>query len=266
MFPLALAHLTALDLPPPALVQAAAKAGFAKVGLRLHPAAPGAIEYYSVPGTPDFAELKAVLDGEGIRIHDIEIVSIGPGFAATDYLYLLEAGQALGAATLNVSGDDEDRSRLTDNFAALCEQARTFAMRVDLEFMRWRAIGTLEQSAEIVTDANAGNGRILLDALHLFRSGGSIETLKSIDRSLIGSIQLCDGRGPIPSGDEAVIFEARQNRFAPGDGELPLKELVEHLADLQGLQWGVETPMLDTPAPDCIARGHAGASVLLGRF
>lgn len=266
MFPLALAHLTALDLPPPVLVQAAAKASYAKVGLRLHPAARGAIEYYSAPGTPEFAELKAVLDGEGIGIHDIEIVSIGPGFAATDYLYLLEAGQALGAATLNVAGDDDDASRLTDNFAALCAQARSFAMRVDLEFMRWRAVGTLSQAVAIVTRAGAENGRILLDALHLFRSGGSVETLKSIDRTLIGSVQLCDAIGPTPPSDDAVIFEARQNRLAPGDGQFPLIELIEYLAELQDLQWGVETPMLDVPAQDCISRGHNGASGLLTRL
>lgn len=263
---LALAHLTALDLAPPALVRAAATTGYAKVGLRMHPAAPGAVDYYSAPGSSAFLELNAVLNGEGIEVHDIEMVSIDGKFRASDYRSLLEAGQALGATALNVSGDDEDRSRLTDNFAALCEEADAFNMRVELEFMRWRTIGTLQQAVAIVNGANAGNGRILLDALHLFRSGGNIETLKSIDRSLIGSLQLCDARGAIPSDDEAIIFEARQNRLAPGDGELPLSELVEHLADLPGLQWGVETPMLDTIAQHCIARGHAGALTLVGPF
>ena len=262
---LSLAHLTAITLPPAALVRAAARAGYGKVGLRLPPAAPGAIDYYAAPGSPAFMQLQAVLEGEGIGLHDVEMVSIGPGFVAADYRYLLEAGQALGATTLNVSGDDDDVGRLGDNFAALCAQASSFAMRVELEFMRWRPVGTLEQAVAIVTRANSENGKILLDALHLFRSGGSMKTLQSIDRALIGSVQLCDASGPIPSGDEAIIGEARGNRLAPGDGQLPLEELVAYLVDIEDLQWGVETPMRDVPAQDCIELGYAGALGLLAR-
>ena len=46
--PLGLAHFTVLEVPPLDLVSLAARIGYASVGLRLHPAFPGA-PYYTIP-------------------------------------------------------------------------------------------------------------------------------------------------------------------------------------------------------------------------
>lgn len=45
MIPLSLAYLSELAVPPLALVELAAQAGFASIGLRMMAAAPGGIEY-----------------------------------------------------------------------------------------------------------------------------------------------------------------------------------------------------------------------------
>ena len=63
--PLGLAHLTALELPPPDLARQAARAGFQAVGFRLHPPMTGGIAYPSRSGTRAHHELRHLLAGEG---------------------------------------------------------------------------------------------------------------------------------------------------------------------------------------------------------
>jgi sugar phosphate isomerase/epimerase len=237
--PLAVAHLTALDLAPVALVREAARSGFSAVGLRLHPVLPGATCYPIAAGSPAAHELKAVMAGEGVQVSDIEFVSLTPDFQLTDHEALLAAGADLGATSLTVSGDDLEIERLTHNFAALCELASGYGLRVDLEFMRWRAVATLQQAVAVVTAAGQGNAGVLLDALHLYRSGGDEKALAEVDPRYLRAVQLCDA--PLQAPAEALIIqEAREGRLLPGSGELPLTALLSALpADVH---ISVETP------------------------
>ena len=223
---LGVAHLTALHLAPADLVTQAAGAGFSSVGLRLHPATAGGL-YYPL----DVAArqvLKAVLDDQGMRVGDIEFVELTPDVDIEALASLLETGADLGATSLTVSGDDSELSRLTDHYAALCQLAAGFGLRVDLEFMRWRAVATLQQARLIVEGAGQANGGILLDALHLFRSGGEVAMLADIDPYWLRSVQLCDA--PLQAPPETqIITEAREGRLPPGQGQLPLAELLAAL-------------------------------------
>jgi sugar phosphate isomerase/epimerase len=153
---------------------------------------------------------------------------------------MFEAAAELGAQRVNVSGDDPEFSRLAAHFAEICELAGTFGLGIDLEFMRWRHVGSLPQAAEIVRLAGAQNGGILLDALHLFRSGGSLADVRALEPGLIRSAQLCDAPAAAPAPEE-IIEEARNHRLPPGEGELPLGELVRSLQP--GVALAVEVPM-----------------------
>ena len=239
MRPLGVAHLTALNLAQFELVREAARAGFAAVGLRLHPVMPGARAYPLKSGSLAARELKAVIAGEGVRVSDIEFVSLKPAFQLTDYEGLLAAGADLGASSLTVSGDDLDHARLVHNFAALCELAGGYGMRVDLEFMRWRPVATLQQAVAVVTAARQGNAGVLLDALHLYRSGGDENAVAQVDPHYLRAVQVCDA--PLQAPEETLIIqEAREGRLMPGRGQLPLEALLSALpADVQV---SVETP------------------------
>ncbi|MDQ1223765.1 hypothetical protein QE432_005393 [Agrobacterium sp. SORGH_AS 745] len=80
--PVGIAHFSAIQLPPQQFVRHAAVAGFNSVGLRLHPAFPGA-PYYELPqGSRDAMEFRTLLDSEGINVFDIEFFIIGPDFNA----------------------------------------------------------------------------------------------------------------------------------------------------------------------------------------
>lgn len=239
--PLGLAHFTALEVPPADLVSLAARSGFAFIGLRLHPAFPGAPFYMLPAGSDASRDMKRQLDDEGVRVYDIEFVVIGEDFVATSLAPMLEAASVLGARRLSVCGDDPDRARLVSSFSALCDVAAGFGMGVDLECMAWRKVASLPDAVEVVKAAGRSNGGVLVDALHLSRTGGSPNDVRAIPPSLIRSAQLCDAPASRPTSTDAIIQEARSRRLPPGEGALPLRDLLAALPDDTALS--VEVPM-----------------------
>ncbi|MBD9509062.1 sugar phosphate isomerase/epimerase [Ensifer sp. ENS10] len=245
---LGVAHFSAIDVEPAKFVSLAAAAGFSSIGLRLHPAFPGA-PYYDLPVGSDAArDVKARLNGEGISLYDIEFVVIGPDFDPVDLASMLEAASALGARRLSVCGDDPDRGRLVAKFAALCDFAATFGMGVDLENMGWRTVASFDDSLTIVQDSNRDNAGVLIDALHFFRNGGQANDVSSAPPGMIRSIQLCDARGPAPRAADQMVSEARTGRFAPGLGELPVESLMRVLP--AGAAVSVEVPIHSNQTPE----------------
>lgn len=249
---LGLAHLTALEVPPLDLVGIAARAGFGLIGLRLHPAHPGGVAYALPPGSAALAEMRRRLDGEGVGVHDIEFVTIGPDFVAAAVVPVLEQAAALGAARISACGDDPDPARQAASFAALCEAAAGFGLGVDLEWMGWRPVATLADALRTVRDAAWPNGAILVDALHLARNGATPADLRGVDPALIRSVQICDAGPTPPATREAIINEARGGRLLPGTGALPLRDLLAALGEHAVLS--CEVPMANPPPPEERAR------------
>lgn len=251
---LGVAHLTALELAPIEWVREAARAGFSSVGLRLHPAMAGGIAYPLMPGSQALQQLKTTLDAEGVAVNEIEFVELTPLVNVTALASLLESGAQLGARCLTVSGDDPEHSRLADNFAAVCQLAAGYGLRVDLEFMRWRHIGNLQQAVALIAAAGQANGGVLLDTLHLFRSGGDVAAVAELDRRNIHGVQWCDAPAQAPTG-EGILREAREGRLPAGQGELPLAGLLEVLAP--EVHWSVEVPCQAMGAPERLAQAFS---------
>ena len=80
--PLGLAHFTVIEVPPLELMDLAARVGFARIGLRLHPAFPGAPSYEIPRGSEAMREMKHRLDDTRIEVFDIGFVTIDPSFIA----------------------------------------------------------------------------------------------------------------------------------------------------------------------------------------
>lgn len=260
---LGLAHLTALDLSPPALIAEAARAGFAAVGLRFVPATTGGPAYLTRVGTEAHRALKQILAAEGVRVGDIEFIQLTPDVDVQAFAGVFEAAADLGAMSVTVSGDDRDHARLTAHFAELCDLARPFGLRVDLEFMRWRAIGALPQALAIVREAGKSNGAVLVDALHLTRSGGKAADLISLPDEWLRAAQVCDAGADVPVSEAAIIAEAREGRLPPGEGSLPLGDLLEALPADAFLSVEMPMPALETRAR--IAAAHDATRRLLDR-
>ncbi len=78
----------------------------------------------------------------------------------------------------------------------------------------------------VVTRANHPNAHILVDALHVFRSGTPPQEFAALDPALLGPLQLCDAPATPPAD---LIAEARTRRLLPGAGELALPALIDAL-------------------------------------
>lgn len=227
---LGLAHLTILEVPPLELVDLAAAAGFHRIGLRLQPAFAGSQFYRLRAGSAASREMQRRLRDTGVQVYDIEFLSLNEHFDVSHYAALLEDAQALGAQRLSVCGDDANEARLVASFASLCEQAQKHGLGVDLEYMAWREVACFEDALAIVLGAGCANGGVLIDTLHLWRTGGSPLDVQRAPPGVIRSIQLSDAQTrSAPTTREAQIAEGRCGRLPPGQGALPLKDLLLEL-------------------------------------
>jgi sugar phosphate isomerase/epimerase len=68
---------------------------------------------------------------------------------------------------------------------------------------------------------------VLVDPLHLARSGGTVDDVRRLPAGLLPYLQFCDAASAGPAPDlEAAGAEARRTRLPPGDGALPLAGLL----------------------------------------
>jgi sugar phosphate isomerase/epimerase len=219
----------------PDLVTVAAGAGFDSVGLRICPATDGERPWPMSAGSPMLAETARRCADTGVTVLDVEAIRLAP--RSPDYAPVLEAAAELGARFVNALCEDPDLGRLSDEFAGLAEAARPYGIRPVIEFMAYRSVGTLQDAVAIAAPSGGG---ILVDALHVQRCGVSPARLAAVEPGLIGYVQLCDAPLAAPADE---IAEARSGRLLPGEGSLPLRDLLDALPD--GIPVTVEAPGAD---------------------
>lgn len=246
-------HLTMLDVSPPEMVGIAHEAGFDAVGLRIQAASPDEEPWPMGAGSPMLRETLLRLDATGVRVLGVEVARIGPDTSRADYEGTLEVGAELGARYLTVNGDDPDTGRVTETFSALVADARPYGIQPLIEPIPYTEVSNLDVAVRI---AGRSEGGVLLDTLHFQRYGGTPEDLRSIPPGLFGYVQLCDAPLAPPSGLPRPLelprgqstdgtdlqLESRAMRLLPGDGELPLREILA--AALDGIPVSVEAPVL----------------------
>jgi sugar phosphate isomerase/epimerase len=221
-----LAHLTVLDADPLALIEAAAGAGFDAIGLRIVP--PFAADPI-VPVVGDAGlqkRIKRRLRDTGIAILDVEAIWLRPDTRIEDIRPALETGAALGAKYVLSVGFDTDTARLLDNFATLCGMAHGCGLRTMFEFIPYSTTGSLREAHDLLVAAAPANAGLLVDALHLRRSGGHPADVAAYDPALFSYVHLCDAPMAQPAVDGSRD-EARRNRLYPGDGELWLDAFLD---------------------------------------
>jgi sugar phosphate isomerase/epimerase len=260
--PIGIAHLTALDVPPAELVGMAARTGYASVGLRLFAAYPGAPVYSLPPGSAALRDLLDRLDATGVRVHDIETITLDAEFSLDGVSQVFESGAALGARRVTVSGDDPDAGRLVANYAALCDLAAPFGLGVDIENLGWRRVATFADALALAQAAARPNAGVLVDALHFFRNGGRPADLAAVPPGLLRCAQLCDAPAAAPTTRDGLVAEARGGRMAPGAGALDLRALVASLPE--GTALSLEVPTGEgLPAETLLARLMAATRAFL---
>ncbi len=236
---LSLAHLTVLRADPLELIEIGARAGFDAVGLRVVP--PFATDTI-VPVVDDAVlqkKIKRQLSDAGVSIFDVEAFWLMADSDLEHMRRAIEVGGELGAQSVLVVGNDPDRSRLMDNFSMLCAHCREFGLRPMLEFIPYSQIRSLPEAHDFLTDSAETGAGLLVDALHLSRSGGQPADLGDYCKALFAYMHLCDASMPPPTGEQ-VRVEARGHRLYPGEGDLPLIDFVNGFE--KGIPVSIEAP------------------------
>ncbi len=264
---ISLAHLTVLDTTPPELVGVAAAAGFRTIGIRLT-ATPsvGVPPYDILREGPMLRETLARLADTGVSVLDTEFLRFEPEIPVGIPEGFLEVSARLGARNVLVMSAEPDESRTLERFCELCDRAAPYGLRVCLEFAIYTGVRTLAHAAQFVARSKRANASVLIDALHFSRSGGVPRDVDAVDPALLRYAQICDASPDMPGpGDTpALIREARTGRLLPGEGVLPLAELVAALPADAAL--AIEAPCRATaelPALERARRAQRALTALL---
>jgi len=260
---LSLAHLTVLDATPPELVTVAAAAGFRRVGIRLTATPSVGVPPYDMLGdTPLLRETLRRLDDTGVSVLDVEFLRFEPETPIGVPEGFLEAGARLGAKYVLVMSAEPDEARTLDRFGNLCDRAAQYGLHVCLEFAIYTGVRTLAHAARMVKQSGRSNASILVDALHFSRSGGLPADVAQIDPALFRYAQICDAAPGMPTDAPELIREARTGRLLPGEGVLPLRELVGALPATTLLS--VEAPVRATVGLPALERAQRAYRAMLG--
>lgn len=240
---LAIEFISAFGMRPADFVRLAAGLGVSRIGLAPSPITdnPHGYEPWDLRGNPSLVrETKAALKDEGVQVSQGEGFLIMPGMEIADSKPTLDVMAELGAPLINCVAIEQDRARAIDQFAHLAAMAGERGLAATLEFMPMFWPGNLGEALAFAVDSGAANGKLMVDAMHLYRSGGSADDLAAIGPERIGYVQLCDVPMPPQTGDYGE--EARHERRCPGDGDLPLDDFLRALP--RDVTVGLEVPMM----------------------
>ncbi|RNI15187.1 sugar phosphate isomerase/epimerase family protein [Paracoccus pantotrophus] len=249
---LTLHQLSLRDTDPVALVQTAGATGFPFVTVFLHPPAPQ-LDIFPrlLPGPPTRAFVQA-LQADGVQVHNIEALPFSGRTDPAGYLPVLDHAAEIGARRATVLIYDRDLARASDRLSQTCDAAAARGIALSIEFMAFSSLPRVGEAADFVRQNGHANLSLLVDPLHLARTGGSPAQLAPF-ADTIGALQFCDAMLAAP---EDAFREAVEDRAIPGEGELPLQALLD--ATDPGLPLDVEVPMLrlEKQGLDPIARAH----------
>ena len=140
----------------------------------------------------------------------------------------LETCQALGAPVLVVPTDfpegpvtSSDYARAAEGLAEAAELAAPYHVAVAVEFIKGaKLVGTLKTALELVRKTANRNLGIALDTFHLYAGASKIEHVAELTEDELLLVHIND-LVPIP-----VEIAEDKDRALPGDGTLPLKEIL----------------------------------------
>ena len=190
-------------------------------------------------------EVRRRLDDTGLIALDMEPIFVTPAGDHGDAV--IEAAAAVGARNLLVVSRGVDDEQFADRFGELCDLAAAENIGCSLEFMRFMSVRDLPQALAVLDRVNRPNAGVLIDNLHLARTGGTVADVAAISPDRLAYLQLCDA--PAEAADELIV-EALDGRQLLGEGHLPITELVEVLPPHTALSMEIRSAALRSAFPD----------------
>ena len=221
---ISLAAATVLDAEPAVAIDAAARAGFGALGLRWD------TERHKGLSLGGF---RRQLNDAGLILLDLEVIRLGPEAGMDSHRRVVDVAAELRPRWLLTVSHHTDADRTRDELLEIAQMLEPIECGISLEFMVFTELRTAGAALDMVASvraAGAHNIGVLVDALHLDRSGGSPAGLPGAIAEHLSYVQLCDARTDSRPGVDdvqALAHEARHARLFPGEGDLPLSELLQ---------------------------------------
>jgi len=233
--------LSVFGLPPVAFVNLAADLDLRYIGITLT-ALPNPYGYEPFSLVDDAALRRATV----AALRDTGVtIALGDGFVLRggddmrDRAVELDVMAELGAERVNTAIFDPNLSRSVDQIGTLAEMAAMAGMETTLEFAPGLAVDDLSTAIGIVREIGRPDFRLLIDTMHLVRSGSGADDIAALDPDLIGYVQL--GDAPLVANIPNYMEESCFQRMVPGTGELPLLDILDALT--RHLVIGLEVPL-----------------------
>jgi sugar phosphate isomerase/epimerase len=150
---------------------------------------------------------------------------------------------------------------IAERVGEICCRAARHGVTLALEFVPDTGLADLPTAGWIARNCGEPNCGVLLDPWHWSRTRGTLEQVRALEPGALVAMQLCD-RIAEPEG---TLYTPMAGRLMPGEGELPLYELVEAcLANSPGLTIEAEVINAELNAMSFDEAGAALASAIAG--
>lgn len=213
------------DLAPEDAVTVSAAAGWPACGVWFDP---------SSWADTTSREVRRRLDDTGLVALDLEPIIPAPD--SKDHgERVLDAAVEIGARFVLFTSRLPDEAATADRFAQLVDHARGSGVVLVCEFLPIFPLATLEAAHRVVAPHRVNEAGILVDSLHLARSGatpGDVREIETAEPGRFPYLQLADAPTASPSDRAGLYDEAVNGRLLPDEGALPLDELCDAVANV----------------------------------
>jgi sugar phosphate isomerase/epimerase len=255
---------TMFGMPPVEHVMLAADLGCGHISIGLGPV-PWKLERFpnwSLRANPVLRrEMVAAMRDRDVVFAQAEGCIVRAELDVNAYASDLDLFAELGALQVTTVAMEPDASRAQSQLALLAELAEQRGMGLNLEFAPPHSINTFEKALSAVRCIAKPNVRLTIDAMHFFRSGGSVDQLAGAGGACVGYMQLCDV--PLSPTIDDYYQEACFSRRLPGEGGLPLGALLSAVP--KDVRVGLEIPMQARIGTEASLEALVGRAVKLAR-
>jgi len=147
----------------------------------------------------------------------------------------MEQAEAVGARH-TIAGPPRgfaDRAVGAANYRELLVIGHEIGVKPAMEFLGFvEDINTIEDALEIITAADHPEGTIVLDPFHIFRGGGTIESIGKLTADQIAICHFNDSPATPPREEQED-----RHRVYPGDGIVDLKRMIALLRQIGYDSW-----------------------------
>ena len=203
-------------------------------------------------------EVRDRLRDSGLAALDAEVVWLRSGPDDPDHFRLIDTAVEVGAQNVLVVSSATDPGETADKLGRLSDHADN-DLRICLEFGAFTSVRSLADALDVLERCGRVEAGLLVDPLHFARTGGRPTDLGKVDPSRFAYAQFCDAAAVGPNLDDvaAIIEEALDLRLMPGEGALPLSQVLAAMPPATPLSVELRSKALRESFPDPEARSRA---------